>query len=106
MALIIEHFIIYQVGEVLSVELGNTRTRLERAYEQISSLEQTNKLALQQQELYQQEINSLEKQTNTLRKVSSVIGLPTNYIDDKKIGFSQGIWNHNIAVNPFHLYII
>ena len=56
---------------MLSTELGSTRTKLEKALEQVANLEQTKKLALQQQQLYQQETRSLEKQIDTLKKVGT-----------------------------------
>ncbi len=59
-----------QVSEVLSKELSNCRAKLEKQSEQTNSLEQTKKLAFQQHSLYEQEINSLDKQLQTLKRVS------------------------------------
>ena len=55
---------------MLSKELAGSRSKLEKQSEQYHSLEQTKKLAFQQHALYEQEIQSLEKQLLTLKKVS------------------------------------
>ena len=60
---------IIQVRETLSKELTSCRKKLEKQSEQFHSLEQTKKLAFQQHSLYEQEIQSLEKQLQTLKRV-------------------------------------
>ena len=64
-----------KVGGVLSTELGNTRAKLEKSLDHVASLEHTNKLAIQQQSLYQQEIHCLEKQIEALNRVGHIISL-------------------------------
>ena len=60
---------VFEVGEVLSVELANTKCKLEKVTEQATSLEQTKQIAFQQHDLYEQEIKTLETQVENMRRV-------------------------------------
>lgn len=63
-------FVIMQVAENLSMELTNVRGRIDQLTETNRSLEQSKKLALQQHELYEQEIRGLQDQLENSRQVS------------------------------------
>lgn len=63
-------YVIMQVAENLSVELTNARGRIDQLTETNRSLEQSKKLALQQHELYEQEIRGLQDQLENSRQVS------------------------------------